>query len=430
MNKELIKKTGALLLALTIICCSMLFTACGGEKEGNGGSESTKAIYKVTVKDAVGNPYTAGVIVKFLKDGKQVAMQNVNAEGVAEKELEKGNYTVDLMITSGESIYFDKTDLSLSAEKTELEIIMAKTADEATETLFAHSIIDGESKDHKAFNVETGSTYVTLTAGERNYFIFTPKEPGKYEFSFTGAEGTVGYYGAPHFVQQNSSAEVVDGKFSVSIKASMISTDTVSGTTRLVVGVDAGADVKGGFLSVIRVGDPDWTIEDEPWTVYPTPQGLETYTLPEGALLVDFDLSAAGYTLVLNETDGYYHLNTADGPLVLVRLAEDSKYITSFKKILETIGVNKYFFNEDGTFVKKESYVECLNAYIGCVDETKGVYPLNDDLKYIIQQYGDHMGWWDSDRTNGSYLFIDENGNKLSDINEDIAWLLMCCYIA
>jgi hypothetical protein len=40
------------------------------------------------------------------------------------------------------------------------------------------------------------------------------------------------------------------------------------------------------------------------------------------------------------------------------------------------------------------------------------------------------MGWWDSDRTNGSYLFIDENGNKLSDINEDIAWLLMCCYIA
>ena len=408
----------------------MIFTSCE-DKNGNGNStpESTEAVYKVTVKDAVGNPYTSGVIVKFLKDGKQSAMQNVNAQGVAEKKMEKGDYTVELMLTSAEEVYYDKTDLKLTAEKTEMEIIMAKTAGEATESLFAYSIIDETNKDHAACNINTGSTYVTLTSGERNYFIFTPKEAGKYEFSFTGAEGTVGYYGAPHFVQQNSYAELIDGKFNVSIKASMIGNDAASGTTRLVIGVDAGADVNGGFLSVVRIGEPDWSIEDEPWTVYPTPENIEAYTLPAGVLLKEFDLTADGYTLVFNETDGFYHLNTADGALVLVRIGEDSKYIASFKKILETIGVNKYFFKDDGTFEKKESYVECLTAYIEKADEEKGVYPLTEDLKYIIQQYGDHMGWWDGERTNGTYLFVDENGNKIPGINEEIAWLLMCCYI-
>lgn len=65
--------------------------------------------------------------------------------------------------------------------------------------------------------------------------------------------------------------------------------------------------------------------------------------------------------------------------------------------------------------------------YIEYVDEDEGVYPLTEDLKYIIQSRGEYVGWWDID-SNG-YIFKDLNGNKIKDINPDIAWLMMCCYI-
>lgn len=436
---KIIKKLGAILLALSILCTGVLFTACKKDKEGASekntaapGEVSTadpnKVTYKVTVKDAAGNPYTEGVIVKFMKDGSQAAMQNVNDKGVAEKLLAKGEYTVELMLTSDEELYYDKDNLSVTAEKPEIEIVMAKTVKGEPDVLFAYSLSEGANKDHNAYNIDVGSTYVELTAEERNYFIFTPAEAGKYEFSFSGGEGTVGYYGAPHFVQQNSSAELVDGKFTVSVKESMISTDASSGTTRLVIGVDAGKDVTDGFISIVRIGDPDWSVDDEPWTVYPSPEGAAAYKLPADSELKEFDLTAE-YTLVLNNTDGYYHLDSENGPLVLVRLSEDSKYIASFKTILDTVGVNKYFYDENGKFVKKENYSDALLAYIALADEESGVYPLNEDLKYIIQQYGDHMGWWDENRANGgNYLFVDESGAKIAGINHELAWLLMCCY--
>ena len=79
-------------------------------------------------------------------------------------------------------------------------------------------------------------------------------------------------------------------------------------------------------------------------------------------------------------------------------------------------------------FVKKENYGDCLLEYIECVDEDNGVYPLTEDLKYIIQNKGEYAGWFDAD--NSSYIFKDESGNKVVGVNADISWLFMCCYIA
>jgi len=131
----------------------------------------------------------------------------------------------------------------------------------------------------------------------------------------------------------------------------------------------------------------------------------------------------------LNETDKTYHLNTADGPQVLVRLGAKAevKYLASFETVLERSGVSKYFYDENGEFIKKESYSECLLKYIENVDEESGMYPLTEDLKYIIQSRGDHSGWWSDD--DALYLFKNENGEKVPGINADIAWLFMCCYI-
>ena len=351
------RKNRILALVLTLVLICTLFVSCKQNE-----TLPAEMTYRVKVTDSLGMPYTTGVVVRFLQGGSQVAMQVVNNDGVAEKTLATGDYTVE------------------------------------------------------------------LTAGKRNYFLFTPEVAGTYEFSTTDGDAQLGYYGAPHFVQSDNAAEVVDNKFTISVSASMIGTNG-TGTTVIVIGVDSTV-AENCILNIQRIGDPEHTISDEPWMIYQTTAKLSDYKLPAGAVLGEFDLTAKtdAYQLVYNATDGFYHLNDANGPLVLMRLGEKSQYLESFQKILETSGVVKYFFDENETFVKKESYSECLLEYIAHMDEDTGVYPLTEDLKYIIQQRGDYSGWFDPKAN--LYLFKDVNGDNIPGINTNIAWLFMCCYIS
>ena len=409
MKNRKILRLMAALLAIALALC-----ACGGEGGGQTADNGTDAAYQVTVKDAAGNPYTSGVIVRFLSGAEQAGMEVVDANGTATKTLPKGEYTVDLVFTGDDEPYYDKSDLILTADKTSLEIVLAYTMGSESDTLY---VGDAEKI---AYHVSEGSTYVTLTAGERNYFLFTPVNPGTYEFTSDGAT-QIAYYGAPHFVQSSPAVEVTDNVFTISVSAGMV------GGNVFVLGVDAG-EADHCILSILRIGEPEHTIEDEPWMIYEPTVKLTPYTLPAGSSLKDFDLTAEGYTLVLNESDGFYHLNTADGPLVLVYLGEDCQYLDCFKTILEHSGVVKYFFDDNGDFMKKESYTECLLKYIENMDGDNGVYPLTEDLKYIIQQRGEYSGWFEQNE--GLYLFKDENGNMIPGINPEISWLFMCCYIA
>lgn len=418
MNR--LKKNAVLVLTM-LLCCAVMLAACGGQQAEQ--APSGEITYQVTVKDALGNPYTDGVIVRFMQGTEQAAMQVVDANGAVAKALAAGDYTVELMFTGEASeYYYDQTDLTLSADKTELEIILAHNPAAEPRTLF----VNGE--EHMAYPVNVGGTRVELTAGTRNYFLFTPAASGTYQFSTVEEVESIGYYGAPHFVQSESAAEVVDNTFTVSVSASMIGTGD-TGTTVFVVGIDAG-DAEGCTLTIERIGEAERTLADEPWTIYQTTAALAPYTMPAGAKVQEFDLTASTdtYNLVYNEEDGFYHLDSNDGPLVLVRLGEDPKYLDCFKTILDHTGVGRYFLDEAGEFVKKESYSECLLEYFEYMDENNGVYPLTEDLKYIIQMEGEDSGWFDPD--NSVYLFRDENGNLVPDINNEISWLFMCCYIA
>ena len=410
-------------LVLAMVLCAGLLAACGGQEEAPETTvNSNEAAYRVSVVDALGHPYTEGVIVRFLQNGEPVAMQVVDANGVVEKVLEKGDYTVDLAFTGDETGYhYEQEGLTLSADAAELEVTLAYAVNTPGKSLYA------QAKETTASYITAGCTYVTLEAGERNYFLFTPATEGTYEFSFIGDAEAIGYYGAPHFVQELSAADVVDNAFTISVTPGMIGTGE-GGTTVLVIGIDAGS-AEDCVLTIDRLGEHQWTVEDEVWQVYETTVELSPYTLPSGAVLQDFDLTAATgtYNLVLNEADGFYHLDFADGPLVLVRLAEKNQYLDSFKTILENTAIRRYFFDDNGDFIRKEEYSNCVLEYLECVDENAGVYPLTEDLKYIIQQHGGYAGWFDEN--GGQYLFVDGNGNHLAGINSEISWLFMCCYI-
>lgn len=415
------KKFGALTLCLLLLCATMLLGACGSQPASDNASGSD-VNYQVKVVDGSGNPYGSGVIVQFMQNGEKVALQTVNADGVAEKTLPTGDYTVELMFTGdADEYYYDNTGLTLSAEVTQLEIVLAKNLGSEAQMLF----VDG--KEYPAYAVAEGSSHVSLTAGERSYFLFTPTVAGTYKISVSDAAAQVGYYGAPHFVQGVNAAEVVDGAITVSVSASMIGTGD-AGTTVLVLGVDAG-EGDSCVLTIERIGEAERTLADEPWSTYQATVEISPYKLPAGAELVDFDIKASTdtYHLVLGE-DGFYHLDSADGPLVLMYLGEDVQYLDCFKTILDHTGVNRYFFDENGEFVKKENYVDCLLEYIACMDEDNGVYPLTEDLKYILQMEGEDSGWFDPNGV--MYLFVDDNGNFVDGINNEISWLFMCCYIA
>lgn len=410
------KRIGTLLMAM--ILCLGLLAACGDGETAQtpATTENATPEYRVTLTDALGAPITSGVVVKFMQNGEQIAMQKLDANGVAAKTLDRGEYTVELQFVDSDVEYkYDASNLKVTAEQPELTIVLSVALKAESQTIHVSGV------DREAYPVKVGTTQVTLNASERSYFLFTPTESGMYEFSLVGSDAAIGYYGAPHFVQSESAAEVTDNKFTYSIRPDSIGTGN-TGTTVMVIGIDAGEGE--AILCIERIGDHEKTVEDEPWIVYKAAMAPVAYTLPSGTQLADFDLTAT-HNLV-KDADGHYHLNTADGPQVFVRLgnAATVKYLDPFETILEHTGVNCYFYDENGEFVKKEKYGDCLLEYIACVDEDSGVYPLNDDLMYIIQRAGEHNGWWSTK----NYIFRDDMGNNVPGILEESAWLFMCCY--
>ncbi|MBE6587164.1 MAG: hypothetical protein E7647_01970 [Ruminococcaceae bacterium] len=412
------KKIASLTLAFTLLLSCLSLFSCTGAKE---------AEYTVNVKDALGNAFTSGIIVKFMQGDEQIAMQAIDDKGVAKKTLSKGDYTVELDFTGDKEAYYYAGGAKLSAKETTVDVILANkiTGDPVTVT--------ASGDEYDAYAVGIGCTYVELDKNIRNYFLFTPTQGGHYVFSVAdGAKVDIGYYGAPHFIQSLSVSEVKDNTFEIDVKDGMIGQGD-GGTAVYVIGIDAAdPESTSCVLAINRTGDATKTIEDEPWTEYKGTHTPEAYVLPEGAEIKEFDLTAKTdeYKFVLDKKTGYYHLNSADGPVVLVRLAEDCDYIACYATILDKQGVVKYFFDgEEKTyenFVKKENYSNCLLSYIDCADEATGVYPLTEDLMYIIQQNGDHMGWWNPEGSN--YRFLNTDDTKDLTINTEIAWLLMCCY--
>lgn len=403
----------ALSLALIMVLSLAAFTACGG---GSEETLSADAAYKVSIVDAVGMPYSEGIVVKFMQDGQQAGMQVVNENGVAEKTMPRGDYTVELQFTNQDVTYvYDNSDMSLTAEKTELQVVMSQALGEETQELSVGT----------AYYISGGCTNITLNAEQRSYYLFTPRAVGKYEVSLIGSNAPIGYYGGSiHYIWDHSAQEVVDNKFTVDVKEGQL------GGAVMVIGVDAGEGE--AILSVQNIGAPDWSVEDEPWTHYKATCAIEPYTLPAGATLNKFDLKAATdtYKLVLNENDGFYHLGSADGALVVVQIGNTSvetDYLPPFETILEKQGLRRYFYDDNGKFVKKEEYSECVLKYIENADEATGVYPLNADLMYIIQQQGEQTGWFTED--SAGYLFLDTDGNKVVGINNEISWLFMCRYL-
>ncbi len=410
MNK--MKRIGAIFFAVLMLCSVALFSACGG------GSE---AEYKVSVVDGLGNPYTEGVVVKFMQNGTQAGMQIVDANGVATKTLAKGDYTVELQFTDSDVSYtYDAQNAKLSASQTELKLVVNNMLGEKNQPLSA-----GEG-EYTAYFVEHGCTEITLNNADMSYYLFAPTKAGVFQFSLLGSDATIGYYGMPHFVRHDAATEIVDNTFKLSIEEGMVN------SAIMVIGVGKGEGK--AVLTIQEVAKEDNANQELAWSTdwevgHEKSENCKV-TVKGAPKYFDIKAKTGAYDIVYDEAVGYYRLGQG-GPAILVMLGQNTNPDVQCAGLYEMINgngvyggsnISRYFKDDSGKIVKKEKYTDYLLttfAEVGISAYNEDAYhPLTKDLMYILQN--GLADWWNSASPNYQESF--------TGANPDYAWLFACCY--
>ncbi len=348
--------------------------------------------YTVEVVDYNGNPIK-DTAVSYLSGGKVVETAMVGSNGKAVAYLNKGDYAVEIKFPNGKSYGFDKSTANLSAGKSSTKVVAAPKANASDRS----NVYQGT---YSMQNVYTGGTYLEMQSNGHNYFVFTPKKGGKYKVYTTDPNakvanaGTTGYFTeGPAYAGNSCEFDIYPDQ----VKAKMQVVLSVTGTSECIVVIERIGNA--GALTTYR----DYVAKKAP-TAFAL-SGID------GKTQKFVDVKAAGFTVVLG-SDGYYHKDSATGPLMYVVLNSNAQYV-SMKDLTD----NGPLRNPS----KGEDYTVCMMQYISCMDATYGVYPLTEDLAYMFQQGGKAKGWWDRSVEGGYYLFD-------SDVNQNIAWMFECCW--
>lgn len=391
-----------------------------GSSEDSPGEN--KVEYVITVVDYGGNAQS-GITVQILKDGVPVTTPlTTDSAGKAQVSLEPGNYTVALT-----KVHYDSDKAILPEGTTSLTIKVASGVQEDKYEMIYDLYL--------SYYIDVGATYVDLETDIDNYFIFTTKEQGQYKFTTSNPSAKLSYWGnsTSFLFDSTKSLENYDpdaNTFTLNVKQKNIP-DTDRGYTAI-IGIKGAPNC---IIEVTRIGDAildETDIESEIYQAKTTPT-QQKITAAVGKKLEYVDLT--GDCQIVMGSDGYYHLNSADGPLLYMNLgtAKVTPPYISMYSMLGASGVggtkfSKTFRDASGCVTKKEDYTECMLSYVNCADQTYGVYPLNEDLVYMMRNGGEHQGWWNPD--NANFLFEDEDGNlKPAGINLDIAWMFAVCYV-
>ena len=227
--------------------------------------------------------------------------------------------------------------------------------------------------------VEYEVSETALTLGDNNValldtavttiFVYEPTETGV--FTFTAPEGaTLGYWGAGSWFLTNPNSTTNTYTW----------TCTGVGQTAY-IGVSG---VEGSFnLNVAKTGD--YEIVEAYIVTYENKATLESFTLPEGTTLGSYiDVNAETvHTAVLGD-DGYYHLNSADGDIILVDMDYQDIILSNALKSDRPV-MYVHDTDENGKPFKYDIGA-AVQAYEAVMDEN-GYYPLTEDLIFFYDDY-------------------------------------------
>lgn len=378
----------------------------------DGPDTGDKAEYTITVVDYRGKPQS-GVMVQILKNGVPAAAQKTNSSGVATATLASADYTVSLAF-SGTQLYYETKLAVLPAGTTELTIKVAPGVSGKVQPLYVGN----------AYYIYVGGNYVTMQANATNYYIFEPEEAGVYRFSTSDPDAILSYWGGnTSFINEMTSSTDYDpatNSFTQNWKQG-----NIGGI--IIIGVTGTEDC---IIEVTRIGDPILDETDLVPEVYKPAQTPKKFTInkAQGRRLtyVNLEGKTEDYQIVLG-SDGYYHLNSATGPLLYINIGPNAPYHSLY--YMAGAGGNgvagngiKATIYENGIAVRRIDFSECMLSYGECADANYGIYPLNEDLRYIVQTAGEYYGWWDSESSN---FWLD----TVENLNPELGWMFAICYV-
>lgn len=394
------------------------FSTEDGVSEPDVSSSEEVCEYLVYVVDGTGNPVED--VNVLLSGGVFQAVTTTNSKGIAKFTVKKAEYKVE--INFSDKYYCVRNEYNLTEEESSVTFTLIKK-NGASGQLQAYSP-SNDFVEYDYYEVNEGLYFAPVTGGEMTYFLFVPALPGTYEiYAEADTETEIGFYGSLFLVLQDTLYEPVDGKIKFDIHDYNIGS-TKDTTTSYVIGVKAknGGDTNC-ILHVERTGEPSWSIEDEPWQdAVANEKYLVKYNGEKNKTLVNIDVLQEP-VVVINQEDGYYHLGSEDGPLVLVRIDSDIDYLyASLADICDTSTFGAYFYDDDGNFEYRERYNDLVYQYKEICDDN-GVCPLNPQLAEMIKNVGEYKQWWSSPESY-DYIFGDEPVYQY----QDYAWLFCCCY--
>lgn len=235
-------------------------------------------------------------------------------------------------------------------------------------------------------------------------FVFAPSETGTYMFTApVGVE--LCWFGTPTFPNNvtTGTGETMTNTLTVEVSA--------VGQT-LLIGVN-NADLSLTSISITATKTGEIVIKEVELQTYVNKSindSTAAFAAPAGADLGDYvDVySETNHTAVLG-TDGYYHLDSADGPILLV----DMDYLAVLSDALnEGRGVMyAYVVDDEGNIVEKWDIGEAVKKYESLCDEN-GCYPMTEDLYFFYNVYA---------VSNGVPAYVLQEG-----YNEENAWMFAC----
>jgi len=244
-----------------------------------------------------------------------------------------------------------------------------------------------------------GDNSLTMIEGvETTIFEFEPEEPGSYIFEIADANAKIGYWGGGRFFVSDQT-ENKSNKLEFKV-------NQAPGPS-IMVGVSG---VEGAFAMNVSAGEYEAppVVENIMYENVHTPV---KYTLPDYSLRSVNVTDGKPQKAVL-DSEGYYHLDSVDGPVLVVDLTGDD---VNLQVAMSTGNIAHYEKNEKGQTIRKIDYRDALTAYLSVSDG--GCYPMTEDLAQIYQNYGADAGWY----LESSFIFQ-------GVIPDEDGWLFACSY--
>lgn len=383
----------------------------------------TTAAYTVKVTDHTGMPVT-NIMVAFLKNGVPVSITTVNNKGVATVVLDKDQYTVSLTSSSGAALTYDAASAVLSVNKPSVTVKVAT----ATNT----STYNNEAYWGGFYTLSSGSTIIDFTnnnnyQAEEGYwmFVYYPSMSGEYTVT-AGENVEAAYFGSINFLNKSKDSNNADRSFTVTSKDGEFANNN---QPSYVFGFKPQNGATSAVITVVRTGDAPAEL---PVNIYESAKTPTTFTMKESGTLTYVDITKD--VTIKKKADGNYYITVGGKDKKLyVNLAMEAPYLTMSNMMGLSYSGSEWATGSMGTGLKGllyegdvavaiEDFTTCMHTYIKATDINTGLYPLNDDLKYMFQQAGSYMRWWVKDHPN--YLFGDVT------VDPDSAWMFAVCYMS